>query len=50
MALIVGLAAGPSAQQPPQQPVETPRFESFAGVNVVSVDVVVRDSSGNIVR
>jgi VWFA-related protein len=52
-ALLLAIAAGtgqPSAQQQSQQPAETPRFESFAGVNVVSVDVVVRDASGNVVR
>jgi VWFA-related protein len=58
IALALALAAWtvrPTAQQQDQrqqsqQPPETPRFESFAGVNVVSVDVVVRDSSGNVVR
>ena len=37
-------------QQRPPQPPETPRFESFTGITVVSVDVVVRDSSGEVVR
>ena len=50
IALILALAAGPSAQQQPPQPPDIPRFESSAGVTIVSVDVVVRDSSGNIVR
>src|SRR5687768_9562104 len=59
IALLLALAAGtgrPTAQQqeqrqqPPQQPPDTPRFESSAGITIVSVDVVVRDSSGNIVR
>src|SRR5688500_95004 len=50
--LILALAAGtvsPSAQQQPQPP-DAPRFESAAGVTIVSVDVVVRDSAGNVVR
>jgi VWFA-related protein len=50
-ALVLALAAsaaGPSAQQ--QQQAEPPRFDSSAGVSIVSVDVVVRDSSGNVVR
>ena len=64
MALALALAAGatgpsaqqqqPAQQQPPQQQQpqqpEPPRFEFSAGVTLVSVDVVVRDSSGNIVR
>src|SRR5687767_14400722 len=53
IALILVLAAGtgrPSAQQQSPQPPDTPRFESSAGVSIVSVDVVVRDSSGNVVR
>ena len=51
LALVLALAGSvrPSAQQQ-QQPPETPRFESSAGVSIVSVDVVVRDSSGNVVR
>ena len=61
-ALVLALAAGatgPSAQQqqptpqqpaPQQQQPEPPRFEFSAGVTLVSVDVVVRDGSGNIVR
>ena len=53
MAMVVALAAGtgrPTAQQQqPPQP-DPPRFESSAGVTIVSVDVVVRDSSGNVVR
>jgi VWFA-related protein len=56
--LVLGLAAmterptaqQQAAQQRPQQPLETPRFESFTGITVVSVDVVVRDASGNVVR
>jgi VWFA-related protein len=48
LALAAGVA-GPSAQQPQQQ-AEPPRFDSSAGVSIVSVDVVVRDGSGNIVR
>jgi VWFA-related protein len=50
IALVLALGTGtvPSAQQ--QQPPDTPRFESAAGVSIVSVDVVVRDSSGNVVR
>ena len=56
--LVLGLAAmterptaqQQAAQQRPQQPPETPRFESFTGITVVSVDVVVRDASGNVVR
>src|SRR5688572_22921589 len=58
IALILALAAGtgrPTAQQrqqlpQQQQPPDMPRFESSAGITIVSVDVVVRDSSGNIVR
>lgn len=60
MALVLALAAltgRPTAQQQeqrqqqrPPQPPETPRFESFTGITVVSVDVVVRDSSGEVVR
>src|SRR5688500_9537635 len=52
IALVMVLAVGtarPFAQQP-QQPPDAPRFESSAGVSIVSVDVVVRDSSGNVVR
>ena len=51
LALVLALAAGtaPFAQQQ-QQPPDAPRFESSAGVSIVSVDVVVRDSSGNVVR
>lgn len=48
--LLLALAAGmgqPSAQQ---KPPETPRFESFTAITVVSVDVVVRDADGNVVR
>jgi VWFA-related protein len=52
VALVLALAggtAGPSAQQ--QQPgQEPPRFEGATSITIVSVDVVVRDSSGNIVR
>jgi VWFA-related protein len=59
MALFLALAAGtgrPTAEQPeqrpqqPQQPVDAPRFESSVSLTIVSVDVVVRDSSGNVVR
>jgi VWFA-related protein len=62
IALVLALGAGatgPSAQQqqptpqqpaPQQQQPEPPRFEFSAGVTLVSVDVVVRDGSGNIVR
>ena len=51
LVLVIALAAGtaPFAQQQ-QQPPDAPRFESSAGVSIVSVDVVVRDSSGNVVR
>src|SRR5688500_10660495 len=52
IALVMVLAVGtarPTAQQA-QQPPDAPRFESSASVTIVSVDVVVRDSSGNIVR
>ena len=50
-ALVLMLGAGvprPSAQQ--QQQSEPPRFDSSAGVSIVSVDVVVRDAAGNVVR
>lgn len=50
-ALVLALAAGvagPSAQQQP--PPDSPRFESTTGVTIVSVDVVVRDGAGNVVR
>jgi len=54
MVLGLALAAGairPSAQQQqPPQPPDAPRFESSAGVTIVSVDVVVRDAAGNVVR
>ena len=46
--VLSGGATGPSAQQ--QQPQEPPRFEGATSITIVSVDVVVRDSSGNIVR
>ena len=54
LTLVFALAAGtgrPTAQQPqqPQQP-DAPRFESAVGVTIVSVDVVVRDAAGNVVR
>jgi VWFA-related protein len=55
-ALLLALTSGmqPAAEQQdarqPPPPPETPRFESSAGVTIVSVDVVVRDSAGNIVR
>jgi VWFA-related protein len=55
-ALLLALTSGvqPAAEQQdarqPQQPPDAPRFESSAGVSIVSVDVVVRDSAGNIVR
>ena len=51
MALALALAggAGPAAQQ--QQPgQEPPRFEGATSITIVSVDVVVRDSQGNVVR
>ena len=53
MALVLTLAAGtgrPSAQQQSQQSDDPLRFESSASVTLVSVDVVVRDGSGNVVR
>jgi VWFA-related protein len=53
LALILALAAGPTAQQQEQrqqQPPDQPRFESAVSVTIVSVDVVVRDASGNVVR
>ena len=54
IALVLALAAGtgrPSAQQQQgQQPPDTLRFESSASVSIVSVDVVVRDASGNVIR
>jgi VWFA-related protein len=55
VALVVALATAttPSAQQqpPPQQPPPpAPRFEGSTSITIVSVDVVVRDSAGNIVR
>src|SRR5687767_4695171 len=58
IALVMVLAVGtgrPTAQQQeqrqqPPQPPDAPRFESSASVTIVSVDVVVRDSSGNVVR
>ena len=55
-ALVLALAAGtgrPTAQQQEQsqqQPSDPLRFESSASVSIVSVDVVVRDASGNVVR
>jgi VWFA-related protein len=52
VAVALALAAGttaPSAQQQ-QQPPATPRFEGSTSITIVSVDVVVRDSAGNIVR
>src|SRR4029079_9716293 len=50
-ALVLALAggAGPSAQQG-QKPPDQPRFEGATSVTIVSVDVVVRDSKGNVVR
>ncbi len=50
-AFALALAAGttPSAQQQQKQE-EPPRFDSETGVSIVSVDVVVRDSLGNVVR
>jgi VWFA-related protein len=51
---LVALTGRPTAEQqeqrPQQQPPERPRFEIATGITVVSVDVVVRDSSGTIVR
>jgi len=52
LVLAATLAALPQ-QQPapqPQQPPELPRFEQSTGISIVSVDVVVRDSRGNVVR
>jgi VWFA-related protein len=51
MAVVLALAggAGPSAQQG-QKPVEQPRFEGSTSITLVSVDVVVRDSKGEVVR
>src|SRR6187455_2922435 len=47
-------AAAPAAPQAPaqqQKPADTtPRFQQETGVTLVSVDVVVRDSSGNVVQ
>ena len=47
-------AQQPAAQQPPaqqqQQPPDVPRFDLSTGVSIVSVDVVVRDSAGNVVH
>src|SRR5687768_8354451 len=50
-AFALALAAGttPSAQQQQKQE-EAPRFDSETGVSLVSVDVVVRDGKGNVVR
>ena len=53
LAFAVTLTALPQQQQPapqPQQPPELPRFEQSTGISIVSVDVVVRDSRGNVVR
>ena len=54
LALVLALGAGAgrttAQQQQQQQPPDAPRFESSAGVTIVSVDVVVRDSAGNVVR
>ena len=51
VAVIIALAAGttPSAQQG-QKPPDQPRFEGATSVTLVSVDVVVRDSKGEVVR
>jgi VWFA-related protein len=51
MVLLLALAggAGPSAQQG-QKPPDQPRFESGTSITIVSVDVVVRDSKGDVVR
>ena len=50
-ALVLALAgaAGPSAQQG-QKPADQPRFEGATSITLVSVDVVVRDSKGEVVR
>jgi VWFA-related protein len=45
-AFVAATTAAPQQQQPP----DVPRFDTFTGVSIVSVDVVVRDSQGNIVR
>jgi VWFA-related protein len=37
-------------QQQQQQAPETPRFDTSTSVNIVSVDVIVRDANGNVVR
>jgi hypothetical protein len=49
-ALVAGTTAPSAQQQQQQQPPPTPRFEGSTSVTIVSVDVVVRDSSGNVVR
>jgi VWFA-related protein len=49
-ALVLALAAGSAGPSAQQQPPDQPRFESSTGVTIVSVDVVVRDSAGNVVR
>ena len=48
LALAVG-GAGTSAQQG-QKPADQPRFEGATSITLVSVDVVVRDSKGEVVR
>ena len=53
VALVLALAAGrrrPSAQQQQQPPDDDPGSKAPTSITIVSVDVVVRDSSGNIVR
>jgi VWFA-related protein len=51
VALLLALVGttSPSAQQE-QKPADQPRFDASASVTIVSVDVVVRDSSGNVIR
>jgi VWFA-related protein len=48
-ALVLAAGTTPSAQQQQKQE-EPPRFDSETSVSIVSVDVVVRDSLGNVVR
>src|SRR5262245_61652937 len=47
--LALAAVARPSAQQG-QKPPDQPRFEGATSVTLVSVDVVVRDSKGEVVR
>ena len=50
MLVMAPLATGsrPAAQQ--QQPADVPQFTESTSINIVSVDVVVRDAKGEIVR